>query len=71
MGKERDYIPKILLHCLHQNDVYIKMGSDQSSFNVSLIVRDTVTRWCSQTTAFLKKKDCRSGFEPRPFGLSA
>ena len=29
----------LLLHCHHQNDSYIKMGSDLSHFNVSLIVR--------------------------------
>ena len=28
------------LHCHHQNDFCIKMGSDESHFNVSLIVRD-------------------------------
>ena len=31
------------LHCRHQNDSCIKMGSDKSDFNVSLIVRDKVT----------------------------
>ena len=31
------------LHCHHQNDFCIKMGSDESRFNVSLIVRDKVT----------------------------
>ena len=30
----------------------IKMGSDESHFNVSLIVRDNVTRQCPQTTTF-------------------
>ena len=43
------------LHCLHQNDFCIKMGSDESHFNVSLIVRDKVTRQCPQTTAFQEK----------------
>ena len=38
------------LHCHHQNDSCIKMGSDESRFNVSLIVRDKVTRQCPQTT---------------------
>ena len=33
----------------------IKMGSDESHFNVSLIVRDKVTRQCSQTTTFEEK----------------
>ena len=30
-------------HCHHQNDSCIKMGSDESCFNVSLTVRDKVT----------------------------
>ena len=37
----------------------VKMGSDESSdeshFNVSLIVRDKVTRQCPQTTTFEEK----------------
>ena len=48
------YLP---LHCHHQNDSCIKMGSDESHFNVSLIVRDKVTRQCPQTTTFLKTKE--------------
>ena len=60
-------IISILLHCHHQNDFCIKMGSDESHFNVSLIVRDKVTRQCPQTTTFLKKKENRSGFEPKSF----
>ena len=31
----------------------IKMGSDESHFNVSLIVREKVTRQCPQTTTKL------------------
>ena len=38
------------LHCHHQNDSWVKMGSNESSFNVSLTVRDKVTRQCPQTT---------------------
>ena len=33
----------------------IKMGSDESHFNVSFIVRDKVTRQCPQTTTFEEK----------------
>ena len=33
----------------------IKMGSDERHFNVSLIVRDKVTRQCLQTTTFEEK----------------
>jgi len=56
------------LHCHNQNDSCIKMGSDDSHFNVSLIVRDEI-RQCPQTTTFLKRKESRSGFEPRSFCL--
>ena len=40
---EREII-YLSLHCHHQNDSCIKMGSDESHFNVSLIVRDKVTK---------------------------
>ena len=43
------------LHWHHQNDSCTKMGSDESQFNISSIVRDTVTRQCPQTTAFEEK----------------
>ena len=51
---EREII-HLSLHCHHQNDSYIKMGSDESHFNVSLIVRDKVTRRYPQTTTFEEK----------------
>ena len=41
--------------CHHQNDSCIKMGGDESHFNVSLTVRDKVTRQCPQTTTFEEK----------------
>ena len=47
----------ISLHCHHQNDSCIKMGSNESHFNVSLTVRDKVTRQCPQTITFLKRKE--------------
>ena len=34
----------------------IKMGSDESHFNVSLTVRDKVTRQCPQTATFEEKE---------------
>jgi len=57
----------------------IKMGSDESRFNVSLVVRDKVTRPCPQTTTFEEKgepkpkrrKESRSGIKPRSFRLPA
>ena len=57
------------LHCHDQNDSCIKMGRDESHYKVSLIVRDKVTRQCPQTTTFLKRKENRSGIEPRSFRL--
>ena len=48
---EREII-YLLLHCHHQNDSCIKTGSDESHFNVSLIVRDKDTRQCPQITTF-------------------
>ena len=35
------------LHSHHQNDFCIKVGSDESHFNVSLTVRDKVTKTVS------------------------
>ena len=55
MGKR-----EIIYLSLHQNDFCTKMGSDESHFNVSLIVRDKVTRQCPQTTTFEQK-----GGEPK------
>ena len=40
------------LHCHHQDDFCIKVGSDENHFNVSLIVMDKVTRQYPQTTTF-------------------
>ena len=42
----------VSLHCRHQNDACIKMGRDESHFNVLLIMRDKVTRQCPQATTF-------------------
>ena len=42
-GEEGDYVSTAIL-CHHQNDSCIKMGSDESQFNISLIVRDKVTK---------------------------
>ena len=54
--REREIIKYLSLHCHHQNDSFIKMGSDESGhFNVSLIVRDKGTRQCPETTTFEEK----------------
>ena len=43
------------LHFHLQNDSCIKMDSDESHFNLSLIVKDKVTRQCPQITIFEEK----------------
>ena len=53
-GGERKII-YLSLHCHYQNDSCIKMDSDESRFNVSLIVRDKVARQCPQNTTFEEK----------------
>ena len=69
-GGKRDII-YLSLHDHHQNDSCVNMGSDENQFNVSLIVRDKVTRQCPHTTTVLKRRESRSGIEPRPFCLPA
>ena len=54
------------LHCHHQNDSGIKMGSEESYFHVLLTVGDKVTRQYSQPQ-LLKREESRSGIEPRSF----
>ena len=44
VGGERELIFIKPLHCHHQNDFRIKMGSDVSHFTVALIVLGKVTR---------------------------
>ena len=52
--REREII-YLSLHCHHQNDSCIKMGSDDSHFNVSLTVTDKVIRQCPKITALEEK----------------
>ena len=49
VGGEGDYIPIATLPPPE------RPGSDESHFNISLIVRDKVTRPCPQTTTFEEK----------------
>ena len=69
--REEKEITWLSLHCHHHNDSCIEMGGHESRFNVSLTVRDKVTRQCPQTTTFLRRRESRSGIEPRPFCLQA
>ena len=60
------------LRCYHQNDSCIEMGSDKSHFYGSLIARDKVTnKTVSTDHNIVKRKQSRSGFEPRSFCLPA
>ena len=49
-GGGRGRLLYLSLHCHHQNDSCIKMGGDENLFNVSLTVKDRVTRQCPQAT---------------------
>ena len=66
-GEGGDYY--LSLHCHHQNDSCIKTSSDESHCNVSLIVRDKVTRHAVSTNdnLFEEKYESRSGIKPRSF----
>ena len=70
-GERLREIIYLSLHYHHQNDSCVKRltGSDESHFNVSLIVRDKVKRRRPQTSSdrvLTKRKESRSGIEPRP-----
>ena len=57
VGGEGDYIPIASVSPL--DDFCIKVGSNDSHFKVSLIVRDKVTRQCPQTTTFEEKGELK------------
>ena len=61
---EKREIIYLSLYYHHHNDSCIKMGSNESRFNVSFIMGDTVSRQCPQTTTF-EEKESLSGFDPR------
>ena len=52
---KRGRLQYLSVHCHHRNDTCIKIGSDESRFNVSVIVMDKVIRQCPQTTIFEEK----------------
>ena len=49
-------IISLSLHSHHQNDSCMKIGSDESHFNVSLIVRDKATKTVSIDHNFRRKR---------------
>ena len=56
MWEKREII-YLSLRCHHQNGSCIMMGSDESHFIVSVILREKVTRQCPQTTTFEEKRE--------------
>ena len=71
MGGGKMEIIYLSLHCHHQNDFCIKIGSDESHFNVSVGSDGQNHKTVSTNTTFLKRKESRSGIEPRSFRLPA
>ena len=62
----------VSLRCHHQNDSCIKMGGDESHFDVSFnCERQSHETVSTNHNLFLQKKDSRSGIEPRSFCLPA
>ena len=55
-GRGEREIIYISLHRHQQNDFCLKVGSDESHFNVSLIVRDEVTRQVSTNHNLFEEK---------------
>ena len=51
----RGRIIHLSLHCHHQNDPCVRVASDESHFNVSLIVRDKVARLSTNHYLFEEK----------------
>ena len=70
---EKREIIYLSLHCHHQNDSCIKMGSDESHFNVSVESdgQSHKTSVHKPQLTFLKRKESRSGIELRSFHLPA
>ena len=66
-GREIIYLS---LLCRHQNDFYIKVGSDESHFNVS-VGSDGQSQDSVHRPQLLKRKESRSRFEPRSLCLPA
>ena len=59
------------LHCHHQSDSCIKMGTDESHFNVSLTVRDKVTKTLSTDHNSRRERRAEGEIEPRSLCLPA
>ena len=69
-GGEREII-YLSLHCHCQNDLCIKVGSDEGHFNVSVGSDGQSHKTVSTHHNLLKRKERRSGIEPMSFCLPA
>ena len=67
---EREII-YLSLHCHHQNNSALRWAAMRAILMFQLEVMDKVIGQCPQTTTFLKRKESRSGIEPRSFRLPA
>ena len=67
-GGEREIL-YLSLHCHHQNDSCIKMGSDENHFTVSVGSDGQSHRTVSTKHNLLKRKESISGIEPTFFRL--
>ena len=67
---EREII-YLSLHCHHQNDSCIKLGSDESHFNVSEGSDGQSHKTVSTNHNPFEEKESQSGIESRSFRLSA
>ena len=67
VGGEVGSVGYLSLHCPHQNDSCIKIGSDESHFNVLFIVRDKVKRHRPQTTTFEERAEADSNRGPSAY----
>ena len=54
----------LTLHCHRQNESCIQMGSDESHFNISLIVRDKVTRQFFTDNNFCRERTAEVDLQP-------
>ena len=62
VGEGRGRRLYLMLLCHNLNDSCIKMGSDESHFNVSSSVEDKVTRQCTPTTTFQERGEPKSNW---------
>ena len=68
VGGEGDHIP--ILHCHHHNDSCIKVGRDESHFNVLLIVPSQSHKTVSTGHKHLRERRAEADLNRGPSALS-